>query len=170
MKIQVYGWKVRKQFCIANNLKSGYRDMVCGVPQGSILGPLLFLLYVNDLDYHLQSTHVKLYADDTVIYSTNEEEATAYNNVKSDLNMLLDWCNQNQLTVNTKKNKIMLFGTKGMLKRAKYFDMYLGNEKLLYVKDFVYLGIKLDNKFTFELHANECCRQVAHNNYVMSKI
>ena len=57
-----------------------------------------------------------------------------------------------------------------MLKKAQYHEIYLGLDKLQYVNDYVYLGIKLDNKFTFELHANECCRHVVHKNYVLSKI
>ena len=160
----------RHQICIANSKQSKPRHMICGVPQGSILGPLLFLIYVNNLDFDLYKTKVKLYADDTVIYSTNKEEEAAQNEVKHDLKLLMKWCNNNQLTINIKKTKLMVFGTKGMLKKAQYHEMYLGNDKLQYVNDYVYLGIKLDNKFTFELHANECCKHVVHKNYVLSKI
>ena len=114
------------------------------------MGPLLFLIYVNNLDFDLYRTKVKLYADDTVIYSTNNNEETAYNDVKHDLKLLMTWCNNNQLTVNIKKTKMMLFGTKTMLKKAQYHEIYLGLDKLQYVNDYVYLGIKLDNKFTFD--------------------
>ena len=128
--------------------------MVCGVPQGSILGPMLF------------------YADDTVLYSTNSNEAAVHANIKQNINLLFDWCNNNKLTVNIKKTKLMLFGTKTktMLKNSKRFDVFIGNEKLQYVNNFLYLGVKLDNLFTFEPHARECCRQVSHKNFVLSKI
>ena len=144
--------------------------MICGVPQGSILGPLLFLIYVNSLDVDLYRTKVKLYADDTVIYSTNNNEEAAYNDVKHDLKLLMTWCSNNQLTVNIKKTKMLLLGTKTMLKKAQYHEIYLGVDKLQYLNDYVYLGIKLDNMFTFELHANECCRHVVPKKYVLSKI
>ena len=160
----------RKQICFANNVKSNTRNMVCGVPQGSILGPILFLLYIDDLENVLDHCKVKLYADDTVLYSTNIDEAEAHANIRNDIGNLYEWCNTNKLTVNIKKTKLMLFGTKGMLKRASYHDVYIGNEKLKYVNNFMYLGIKLDNHLTFESHAKECCRQVSHKNFVFSKI
>ena len=128
------------------------------------------VLYINDIDYNLLNTKVKLYADDTVMYSTNKDETTAYANVERDLNVLMNWCENNQLTVNIKKTKLVLFGTKEMLRNSRHIDMYMGAEKLQYVNDYMYLGIKLDNKFTFELHANECCRHVIHKNYILSKI
>ena len=131
---------------------------------------MLFLLYINDIDYNLLNTNVKLYADDTVIYSTNKDEAVAYENVESDLKNLMKWCDNNQLTVNIKKTKLVLFGTKEMLRNSRHIDMYMGTEKLQYVNDYMYLGIKLDNKFTFELHANECCRHGIHKIYILAKI
>ena len=61
---------------MANHILSNPRKFKCGVLQGSTLGPLLFLLYLIDLDYQLHNTKVKLYADDTVLYSTSKEEAS----------------------------------------------------------------------------------------------
>ena len=160
----------RYQTCFANNVNSTPRLLKCGVPQGSILGPLLFLLYINDVDYNLLNTNIKLYADDTVIYSTNKNEAVAYENVERYLKTLMKWCDNNQLTVNIKKTKLILFGTREMLRNSRHIDMYMGTEKLQYVNDYMYLGTKLDSKFTFELHANECCRHVIHKNYILAKI
>ena len=74
---------------------------------------MLFLLYINDIDYNLSNTSVKLYADDTVIYSTNKEESIAYENVERDLKNLMNWCGKNQLTVNIKKNKTCIIWHKG---------------------------------------------------------
>ena len=128
------------------------------------------VLYINDIDYNLLNTKVKLDADDTVMYSTNKDETTAYAHAERDLNVLMNWCENNQLTVNIKKTKLVLFGTKEMLCNSRHIDMYMGAEKLQYVNDYMYLGIKLDNKFTFKLHANECCRHVIHTNYILSKI
>ena len=82
----------------------------------------------------------------------------------------MNCCENNQLTVNIKKSKLVLFGTKVMLRNSRHINMYMGAEKLQYVNDNMYSGITLDNKFIFELHGNECCRHVIHNNYILSKI
>ena len=68
---------------------------------------------------------------------TSKNEATAYVNVTQDLDVLSKWCEVNQLTVNIKKTKLALFGTKEMLKKALYIDMFMGDEKLQYVNNFV---------------------------------
>ena len=119
--------------------------------------------YVNDMDYNV-------YADDTVIYWANKNEATANANVENDLNILTQWCERNQLTVNIKKTKPVLFGTKEMLRNSLHIDMYMGTDKFQYLNHLMYLGIKLDKKVRFELPANECCRHVIHKNYIQSKI
>ena len=121
----------------------------CGVPQGSILGPMLFLLYVNDVSTNLMHSNVLLYADDTVIFAKHEDEGMAHLWVSSDLELLQKWCNRNQLTINLKKAKLMLFGTKNMLKHSIKSDVILAGMKLQYVKHFCYLGIKLEDTLTF---------------------
>ena len=60
----------RKQCTIANGVVSSHLEIVCGVPQGSILGPLFFIVYVNDINFVLEKCHHQLYADDTVLYLT----------------------------------------------------------------------------------------------------
>ena len=147
-----------------------HKAITCGVPQGSILGPLLFLLYINDIDIKLINSKVLLYADDTVIYANHKDETHAHLWVSEDLIALCEWCNKNQLTINQKKTKLMLFGTKNMLKQGKKPDTFIDDTKLHYVNQFNYLGIKLDSTLTFESHANETVRMVAHKLFIFSKI
>ena len=153
-----------------NGLASGNLDVTCGVPQGSILGPPLFLLYVNDVNSNLLHTKVLLYADDTVIFARHIDETTAQLWVSIDLLLLQKWCNLNQLTINLAKRKLMLFGTKNMLKHCTKMDISLSGTKLQYVKHFNYLGMKLDDTLTFELHATESMRMVAHKLYLLTRI
>ena len=160
----------RKQRCTVNGTTSGELDIRCGVPQGSILGPLLFLIYVNDVSANLMHTNVLLYADDTVIFARHTDERTAHLWVSADLNLLCNWCSKNQLTINLAKTKLMLFGTKNMLKHGSKFDIDLTGQRLQYVKQFNYLGMRLEDTLTFELHAAETMRMVAHKLYLLSRI
>ena len=80
------------------------------------------------------------------------------------------WFNTNQLTVNIKKTKGMQFGKKSLLNKTRLPHLKVNEEETQYVNNYNYLGIKLDNKLSFELHANETRKIVAHTIYVLSKI
>ena len=160
----------RKQKCTVNGKMSSELDITYGVPQGSILGPLLFLLFINDLDQELLHSRVLLYADDTVLYASHSQEVFAHLWVANDLRTLTKWCRNNQLTVNINKTKVMLFGSRNMLKRGTRKDIFINETKLQYVNHFNYLGIKLDSSLTFELHASECLRMVAHKLYLLGRV
>ena len=160
----------RRQKCSVNGMASEELGISCGVPQGSILGPLLFLLYVNDISTNLLHSNVLLYADDTVIFAKHADEGTTHQWVSADLELLYKWCNRNQLTINLSKTKLMLFGTKNMLKHCSKSDINLSGMTLQYVKQFNYLGMKLEDTLTFELHAAETMRMVSHKLYLLSRI
>ena len=160
----------RSQKCTVNGITSPELVINCGVPQGSILGPMLFLIYINDIAQNLTCTKFRLYADDTVLYMSDSDEHNAHAGLQHDLYSLTEWCNMNRLTINSKKTKVVLFGMRTMLKKAICQDLYIGNNKLQYVKNFTYLGVKLDCKLNFEAHALECLRLVSHKLYMISKI
>ena len=162
--------KNRKQKCTVNGRTSCEREITCGVPQGSILGPLLFLLFINDIDQNLIHSKVQLYADDTVLYACHDLEGFAHQWVVEDIGLLMRWCCNNRLTININKTKVMLFGTKNMLKKGVRSDVLIEDTKLQYVTSFNYLGIKLDNSLSFELHAAESLRMVSHKLLMLSKI
>ena len=76
---------------------------------------------------------MRLYADDTVIYATHQSEDIAHNIVSSELDIVTNWCNSNQLTMNLSKTKMMLFGTRNMLKGAYFNDVTINNTSLLFL-------------------------------------
>ena len=160
----------RKQKCTTNGNTSQEQYIECGVPQGSIMGPLLFLLYINDLYTSFDCCKYYLCADDTVLYMSDFDETIAHDGLQHDLHGLDRWCTSNKITINTKKTKSMLFGTNNRLKKAKLLDLKIGNDNIHYVKNFNYLGVKLDCKLSFESHALESMRLVSHKIYMLSRI
>ena len=160
----------RKQKCTTNGITSQELSIECGVPQGSIMGPLLFLLYINDLYTAFDCCKYYLYADDTVLYTSDADESITHASLQHDLHGLNQWCILNKVTINTKKTKAMIFGTNNKLKKVKLSDLRIGNDNILYVKIFNYLGVKLDCKLNFESHALETMRLVSHKIYMLSRI
>ena len=99
----------RKQRVLANNVYSGFQTITQGVPQGSVLGPLFYILYANDLVELFKDCEVALYADDTVLYTADTTFETSTEKVQRDLDRLNNWCSKNGIMVNTSKTKIMVF-------------------------------------------------------------
>ena len=89
---------------------SNWDTIKYGVPQGSILGPLLFIMFTNDMVNSIRNSNVLLYADDTVIYRSDFCFAKNYRNIQGDLNRLHKWCFINGLTINGRKTKVVNFG------------------------------------------------------------
>ena len=88
----------------ANGIVSQLKSIACGVPQGNVCGPLLFLLYINDISKSLKQCEVSLYADDTVLYYSSKDLRHELVTVQEDLTELSNWSNINKLTIDCKKN------------------------------------------------------------------
>ena len=99
----------RMQYVSYNNTSSDRYDISCGVPQGSVLGPLLFILYTNDIVNCLQYSKCVLFADDTTIYCSSENTANTIRCIEDDLDNLSDWFRANKLSLNVGKTNFMLF-------------------------------------------------------------
>ena len=106
----------RKQCCKVNGHTSGKANVNCSVPQGSCLGPLLFLMYINDLPCALQSTKVTMYAEDTSISFSSKSIAEINEAVNSDLKRLQTWLIGNKLSLNVAKMQSMILGSSINLK------------------------------------------------------
>ena len=161
---------LKKAFDLANDTTSTSRNVICGVPQGSILGPLLSLCYINDLYHALSDSANKLYADDTVVYVHAVSIDAAHNMIACDIKQLENWCNRNRLTVNTTKTKVMLFGSRKFITQNHKPPIHINNILLSYVEDYTYLGITLDQNLNFRKHTQNVYKVAAHKVYISSKI
>ena len=99
----------RKQFVNYKDTKSDIRNVDCGVPQGSVLGPLLFIIYTNDLPRAIKYSKCILFADDTTLFYCTKHRNELYNNISMDLNALSDWFKANKLSLNVSKINYMTF-------------------------------------------------------------
>ena len=161
----------RYQRTTVNNTVSDALPVTCGVPQGSVLGPLFFLIYINDLIYALDDCKLKLYADDTVIYHSDVDHSLASRKLQSNLDGFYKWCLENKLTVNIKKTKVMVFGTRYRVKKAhKSVKITINNRKLQMVPSFRYLGILLDSTLSYRQHISSVIRTVLHKVTLLSKV
>ena len=135
----------RKQKTRLHNSISDLKPIEIGVPQGSTLGPLMFIIYVNDLPDVLEHSKVLMYADDTVLYFSSNSCRQARKRLQSDLNNVQQWCLRHRLSLNVSKTKIMSFMSDHKRRLNKVpFKLYMKGREIELVDTYKYLGIHID--------------------------
>ena len=141
----------RFQCVDVNGAKSSRLPVQLGVPQGSILGPFLFLVYINDLPYFLKGIcDVVLFADDTSLIFKVDRNRQVFDDVNSALSMVTDWFTSNNLVLNAKKTKCIKFALPNVRNLGP--NIVLGNDELETVNSAVFLGITIDSKLQWGSH------------------
>ena len=158
----------RSQATFANGKSSEPGSIKQGVPQGSILGPLLYILYANDLSRVFCESNFAFYADDTVLYPSNKDIAVATGIIQRDLDRLQAWCDHNCIFVNPQKTKCMLFSAKEIV--CNPIQITVKGEVVERVAKFKYLGVVLDQHLTFDNHAKYIIDRVAAKVYQFRKL
>ena len=143
---------LRKQRVVLNGQLSSWSNIESGVPQGSILGPLLFLIYINDLSEGL-TTNAKLFADDVSLFSVVDNINLSATNLNSDLSKINAWANQWKMTFNPDPNKQVqevIFSRE--IRKTSHPPLTFNNNSVKQVQFQKHLGVYLDSRLDFREH------------------
>lgn len=144
----------RTQRTRVNNITSDYLEIEYGVPQGAILGALLFIIYINDMPKVLEKCEIVLYADDTMIYAEGCDSETCKTNIMHDIENINIWLKTNKLKLNEKKTKFMEVN---MISEEMIQINGENIEKVTHIK---YLGFMIDNELKFRQHTEYICKKI----------
>ena len=163
----------REQFVSVHGIESDTVKMVCGVPQGSVLGPLLFLLFINDLPNATEFLTL-LFADDTTFQMSGFDINLLFRNANSELEKASTWFRANKLTLNVDKTKFMLFSEKDILLNALGLKLEIGEEVIEQIgsdckeKYFKFVGHVLDDKLSWQGHVQHICKKLSSANFAIN--
>ena len=146
----------RKQRVKVGSKFSEWQEIVSGVPQGSVLGPLLLNIFVNDFNLAMKSTYVCNFADDNTIYACDKNAESVAARLEDDVSRALDWFKSNRMVANPQKFQAIFLG----LKQNQEFLLEIGNIIVKATRSVKLLGIPVDDEFKFEKHVKTQCQKV----------
>ncbi|PFX12690.1 putative RNA-directed DNA polymerase from transposon BS [Stylophora pistillata] len=153
----------RSQSVSVNGTYADTSDLSLGVPQGSVLGPLLFIVFINDLPSTIHRCKIILYADDTALFFAGRNIQTIQSTLQEDLNAVDEWFSLNRLLVNYDKTNVMLFGSKQRLARSQGLSLFLFGNLLELSNTVKYLGLIFDASMNWHEHINSISNKVTHS-------
>jgi hypothetical protein len=159
----------RKQYVSINGTDSNVKRIVSGVPQGSSLGPLFFLIYTNDIVNAIITSNKVLYADDTTIYFSGNSIADIENVINKELHNIYLWSCENELLLNSSKTKCMLFTTQP----HPPFNVFLNGNSIEKVTAIQFLGLWIQDNLKFNKHITELNSTISKANgliYSLKKV
>ena len=161
----------RSHNTVVNGIKSNSKNSVCGIPQGSILGPLLFIMYINDLPLCTSQINVSMYADDTALYAMSRDIDELIDIMNKELVKVRDWLIRNKLSLNVSKTEFMLMGTRPRLAAVKdrEVDVNINGEKLKQVHSCKHLGVIVDESLTWHEQVCSIKKKVLPGLYMLRK-
>ena len=174
-KLEAYGITSKELMLLASYLKgrrssvaiggvqSEYRLITHGVPQGSVLGPLLFIIFVNDLPNSVSQSTVDIYVGDTTLSTSVvvSDLPAIQQRLQDDINKIADWTSDNKMVLNASKTKSLLVTGKRLEKKAPdtNFKLSCNGSDIEQITSHKLLGVKLDNHLSFTEHIDDICKK-----------
>ena len=159
----------RVQYVELNGYKSNVAPVAVGVPQGSILGPLLFLLYINDLP-SAADLKCAIFADDTNLLTTGSNPQEVIAKLNKELSSISEFFKANKLKLNAKKTKMVCFRKKSAPAGLLQMSVKLDGEELNFEEEAVFLGLTLDSTLNWEKHCAKVANKISRNNSLINKV
>ena len=163
----------RTQFVYLNGRQSYEGAVQRGVPQGSILGPLLFSLFINDLPLHITCPRVtcSLFADDGTLDVSATDVSIINRSLQQSLNDVAQWCEKNKMVANPSKTKCMLITTRQKQQRhPPSLHLHLDSKPIEQVAEHRVLGVTLDEEMSWKPHVTKLRKTLGKNVFLLSKL
>jgi len=158
----------RKQYVRIRSIDSELRSLSAGVPQGSVLGPLLFLIYINEMSNACPDLKCIHYADDTTIYVSDCNARSLVTRLNTGLSNLCSWLANNKLVLNVAKTNCMVISNS--LSSADFPSVMIDDTVVNKVNSVKFLGVYIDSKLSFRLHVDMVCGKVARSVGVVRRV
>ena len=156
-----------RQQCVEyDGARSNFVNINVGVPQGSVLGPLLFLLYINDMPNVCKQAKFLLFADDTVVIFENKNINRLQIDLDTELPDICEWLKANKLSLNTKKTVCQIYSNS---RTEIQLNVLLNNETIPAVEKVKYLGIIIDRNLNWGLHIHQLSSMISRNIGIMNR-
>ena len=155
----------RRQRVKVNGTFSTWCYSKIGVPQGSVLGPLLFNIFINDMFYLVNDTEVCNYADDTTLYVGDENLRTVLSKLEKDTLLLSEWFSDNFMKLIEEKSHLLIFGTKG-----DRMTLNIGASQISESESEKLLGVAIDSKLKFNLHVIQLCVKASQKVHALARV
>ncbi len=157
----------RIQYVVYNGVQSERKSVTCGIPQGSILGPILFLLYINDLANVSKKLKFILFADDTNVFYTGKKLNDVISVLNDELKYMSIWFKINKLSLNVGKTNYMIFKNK---KDNKVCNLIIDGVNVEKVHVTKFLGVKVDDQLTWNDQINSVCTHLSKNISILYRV
>ena len=160
----------RKQFVSYNNTTSVSMKVTCGVSQGFILGPLLFILYINDIANVSNIFKINLFADDTSLFHTHDNFESLIRETNQELIWISTWLATNKLVLHISKTNYIIFTSKGKSYNKNVSNIQIDGNNIQQVNKTKFLGIVIEEHLNWAMHITHLCNIIARNVGILQKL